>query len=304
MKASAPGKVVLSGAYSVLEGAPAIVSAVNRYVHADATREASIVTAEVRAALPAGPVPFFDASELRAGDRKLGLGSSAAILVASLAAARGALFSDEDSLHQAIYATALRAHREAQGGGSGIDVAASIWGGTLIARRIAPEQLQADRVALPSKLVVQAWASSVSASTPELLASVAAFREQHPSAYDVLMQELLRAASEAAEALQAADVEALIGALDAQRRGLARLGDSAGVPIVTRQVGELAEHAASHAAAVLPSGAGGGDIVLWAADRPAPAEFHAHAAQLGHSHVALTLDARGVFCTPGESNLS
>ncbi len=35
MRARAPGKVVLSGAYSVLRGAPAIVTAVDRYVEAD-----------------------------------------------------------------------------------------------------------------------------------------------------------------------------------------------------------------------------------------------------------------------------
>ena len=33
--ARAPGKVVLSGAYAVLEGAPALVAAVDRYVVAD-----------------------------------------------------------------------------------------------------------------------------------------------------------------------------------------------------------------------------------------------------------------------------
>ena len=86
MRACAPGKLVLSGAYSVLEGAPAIVSAVDRYVCCDSARPAELITPEVRAALPAGAdAPLFDASALRAEGRKLGLGSSAAILVASLA---------------------------------------------------------------------------------------------------------------------------------------------------------------------------------------------------------------------------
>src|SRR5690606_33184654 len=101
----------------------------------DSELEPARITAEVRAALPQGPFPAFDASELRDGDRKLGLGSSAAILVAALGAVRGAEFSDDAGLRRAIEAPALRAHREAQGGGSGIDVAASIHGGTLIARR-------------------------------------------------------------------------------------------------------------------------------------------------------------------------
>src|SRR6185436_10440568 len=90
MIARAPGKVVLSGAYAVLEGAPAIVTAVDRYVTADTAKKPSLVTPEVRAALGDARAPGFDASALRKGDQKLGLGSSAAILVASLGAVTAA----------------------------------------------------------------------------------------------------------------------------------------------------------------------------------------------------------------------
>ncbi|AGP37561.1 hypothetical protein SCE1572_25545 [Sorangium cellulosum So0157-2] len=104
----APGKLVLSGAYAVLEGAPALVAAVDRYVVADPARQADLVTEEVQAAIDAGALDraaWFDASALRSAapdptagapagagappreaSRKLGLGSSAAILVATLAA--------------------------------------------------------------------------------------------------------------------------------------------------------------------------------------------------------------------------
>ena len=43
-RARAPGKVVLSGAYAVLSGAPAIVAAVSRYVTADSARPAELLT--------------------------------------------------------------------------------------------------------------------------------------------------------------------------------------------------------------------------------------------------------------------
>ena len=86
MRARAPGKVVISGAYAVLEGAPAIVASVDRYALADTALSSNFVTEEVREALGDGPAPWIDASALREGGRKLGLGSSAAILVASLAA--------------------------------------------------------------------------------------------------------------------------------------------------------------------------------------------------------------------------
>ncbi len=85
-RARAPGKLVLSGAYAVLSGAPAIVAAVDRYVTADSARPASFLTPEVRAAIGDQPAPWFNADDLRENGEKLGLGSSAAILVASLAA--------------------------------------------------------------------------------------------------------------------------------------------------------------------------------------------------------------------------
>ncbi len=70
VRAGAPGKVVISGAYAVLEGAPAVVSAVSRYAWADARRTADFVTPEVKAALGDGPAPWFDASALRGRTRQ------------------------------------------------------------------------------------------------------------------------------------------------------------------------------------------------------------------------------------------
>jgi phosphomevalonate kinase len=294
MKARAPGKVVLSGAYAVLEGAPAVVSAVSRYVSCDSELQAERVTPEVRAALPAGPFPAFDASELRDGEHKLGLGSSAAILVASLAAVRGSQHSDNAALRDAIEGPALVAHRQAQGGGSGIDVAASLRGGTLIATRWAADVLELTPVALPRALRVEAWASGVSASTPELLRAVGRFREDRPREYDELMAILKAAAERASAALSAGDAPGFISELSIQREVLSRLGSAANVPIVTPEVRQLAEWGRSRGAAVLPSGAGGGDIVLWVSLAPSPREFRALAATLQHRHVPLELHAPGV----------
>jgi phosphomevalonate kinase len=190
MKACAPGKLVLSGAYSVLEGAPALVTAVDRYVCCDAAQPASIATPEVLAALSGAAAPAFDASALRSGGRKLGLGSSAAILVASLAAADPRAFPSDQELRQAIFEPALAAHRHAQGGGSGIDVAASTWGGTLLARRGADGDLELEPLRLPAALVLEAWASEAAASTAEFLRAVAGFRARSPAGHAALFGEL------------------------------------------------------------------------------------------------------------------
>jgi phosphomevalonate kinase len=294
VKARAPGKVVLSGAYAVLEGAPAIVSAVDRYVVCDTELAPERVTPEVRAALPEGPFPGFDASELRDGPHKLGLGSSAAILVATLGAVRAAEFPDDDALRAAIEGPAARAHREAQGGGSGIDVAASTRGGTLIARRSSSGALDIEPALLPPGLRVEVWASGVSASTPELLRAVAGFRQASPSDYAQLMSALAAAAERAATALREAKPEALIGELSAQRELLSRLGRASSAPIVTPEVQELAAWAQPHGAAVLPSGAGGGDIVLWVGLTASPPGFRELGSSLGHRLIPVQLHARGV----------
>ena len=298
MKACAPGKLVLSGAYSVLEGAPALVTAVDRYVCCDSAQPASIVTPEVRAALPGAVAPAFDASALRSAGRKLGLGSSAAILVASLAAADPRHFSSEAELRQAIFATALAAHHQAQGGGSGIDVAASTWGGTLLARRGAGGELEVEPLLLPGALVVEAWASEVAASTSEFLQAVARFRARSPSEHAALFGALRAAAERASQALRSGQTPDLIAQLDQQRAGFLALGRAAGIPIVTPEADRLSR-AAGPRAAVLPSGAGGGDIVLWLSDRPSPREFRDLARSLGHHLLPLTIHARGVYrCAP------
>ncbi|HVZ32005.1 MAG TPA: hypothetical protein VG963_06250, partial [Polyangiaceae bacterium] len=57
--------------------------------------------------------------------------------------------------------------------------------------------------------------------------------------------------------------------------------------------------AAGPGAVVLPSGAGGGDIVLWLSDRPSQREFRDLATSLGHHLLPLTMHARGVYrCAP------
>ena len=110
------------------------------------------------------------------------------------------------------------------------------------------------------------------------------------------MTALVAAAERAAEALKAARAEAFIAMLGLQRELLARLGSASQVPIVTPMVHELAEWAKVRGAVVLPSGAGGGDIVLWVSPAPSPPEFGRLAASLGHRRVPLELHARGVSC--------
>ncbi|HEY2370743.1 MAG TPA: hypothetical protein VGH87_30320, partial [Polyangiaceae bacterium] len=129
MKVAAPGKLVITGAYVVLEGAPAIVCAVDRYAYAEDRNGET--TREVAAALD--PAPAIDTRALEDASQKLGLGSSAAALVAALGLRRAQAGEDlgAEKARRDIFERAREVHARVQGGGSGVDVAASTFGGVL-----------------------------------------------------------------------------------------------------------------------------------------------------------------------------
>ncbi len=295
MRARAPGKLVLSGAYAVLRGAPAIVCAVDRYAVADTTARPEFVTPEVEAALEAlgyGSPPSFDASALRGEREKLGLGSSAAILVASLGALCLERGTPPEKLADAVFPIAVAAHRKAQGGGSGIDVAAAAHGGTLLARR-ANDELEVRQVSLPDELHVEAWVMGHPASTREFVARVFALEADDPRAFTRLLDAQIAASVAAEEALLAGDAEGLLGALGGQHEALFELGQATATPIVTPEVRYL-QARAMPSAVVLPSGAGGGDVSLHVGFAPSSDDFRAHAERRGLRLLPLTFGADGV----------
>lgn len=296
MRAKAPGKLVLSGAYSVLEGAPALIAAVDRYAVADGGREALRVTPEVAEAVRRGALTrpvWFDADSLRENvgngeSRKLGLGSSAAILVASLAATYAGNPTGP-GLAATLFPDALAIHRSAQGGGSGVDVAASCFGGVSVCR-LEGDALVVARAVLPP-VTFEAWICPQSASTPEMLARVRALAAGEPSRY----RRILGAAREGAIAATAASSPPeFVDALLAQRGSLAELGRASGACIMTPEVDALHELAVLDGGIFYPSGAGGGDIALHVGTSASSSDFRARAALLGLSRVALVIGASGV----------
>jgi phosphomevalonate kinase len=306
MTARAPGKLVVSGAYAVLGGAPAVVTAVDRYATARGDIPASILTPEVQEAMHlleeqgfgavnSHTVPYIDASPLRHGERKLGLGSSAAIVVASIweiilqipkLGKKSSL-----TLRETVFETALAAHRKAQGGGSGIDVAASTYGGTLVTR-LEGGEIYMEATPLPEDLIFEVWAMPQASSTAHFVGEVMGLSERNPEAYQATFGAQVQASLRAADALRKEDSEELLQALRRQHDCLTALGAAAGVPIVLPIVGEM-HRSLGETGCFLPSGAGGGDVTLYIGRKDSSPDFRAWAEEEGLLHLDLSLDAAG-----------
>jgi phosphomevalonate kinase len=286
MKVAAPGKLVITGAYAVLEGAPAIVCAVDRYAYAEDRDGAT--TREVSAALD--PAPAIDASALEDRGQKLGLGSSAAALVAALGLQRAQAGDDlgADGVRSEIFERAREVHARVQNGGSGIDVAASTFGGVLhyTLGSIQPTKL-------PTDVTVTAFFSGTSARTSELRGRVDELEARDPNEHAARMALLHEIARDADRAVRSGDALAFVAAVARTGEGLSALGAAADAPIVPPAFVELGAEAKKEGAAFIPSGAGGGDVGIFVGPAPSAA-FVAAAKGAGMKLLSLAIERRGV----------
>lgn len=311
-QSSAPGKLVLLGEYAVLEGAPALVAAVDRRAlvtirstssagrerflltapsldieaqrfdidtpeHPDermrltieVLREAETILRDADVELPPCAL-HIDTAAFHSGDHKLGLGSSAAVASALLAAllwhhAPDGRINTEAS---ALFASAWQAHHRAQGErGSGIDVAASCHGGVLRFQHHGSERLprieklggDAHRTDNDSTHVLQAVFTGQSASTSSLLGAVQNALH-HSATTRAVMDRLHELSENGVRQFRDADGVAFAQTVSEFANAMASLGSSAGVKLLTPAHERAAELAEKSGYAYKPSGAGGGDI--------------------------------------------
>lgn len=297
MSVRAPGKLFASGAYAVLAGAPAIVLAVDRYVEAsiDANGSDRPEVLAVAKLLNAN-APRVDTHALEQDGRKLGLGSSAAAAVASV----GAILASrgEDLLdRKRVIDLARRAHRQVQPRGSGGDIAASTLGGA-VSVRLEGDALIADRFELRN-VVFRAFALDRALRTSDALDRLAA-KSAHEETKRA-MAELTEAANAGARAFVEGNAHDAVLAAHAHVDGLRTLSRALDLPLVPPEIdrarnvlGSASMSKSNADFALLPSGAGGGDTVLWLAGR-APTSSEVEALERsGLVALDLALDLHGL----------
>ena len=320
--ARAPGKLVALGEYAVLDGAPAVVLALDRYAEvtveesADGvcrltTRSANVVERRFAPGEPSGAAlvdlvaaaapglawtATIDSQAFFAGDAKLGLGSSAAVLTAWAGGFAAFARAQGRSLPEPRVEALIELHRQFQGGkGSGLDVAASYTGGAITFRLARPDLPQIGSVRLPNSVGFAGIFTGRSASTPELVSRYRAWRRDRPQEAAELVRRLTAQAEAGCAALTGDDAAGWLEAFEAYGQGLGELGKAIGVSLVTAEHHEIGVEARRHGIAYKVSGAGGGDLGLaCAADLEALEAFSQSVEDRGFRVINVSLAEHGL----------
>jgi len=331
VEARAPGKLFVLGEYAVLDGCPAVIAAVNRFVtavvHLGSHGCEVRIDAEAHGGMrfdarnpppEDGPLRFVLAAWRSATDRwpelaqhdlrievsstledpqvgKTGLGGSAATVVATAAALHAAAGAPTETAadRTVLLATALAAHRRAQGGtGSGGDVAASVWGGIILFAPRGEALPEVTRLPWPTGAELLAGWSGTAASTTGLVQRYRAAAAGAP----VRAGFLERTRGTVAEFVAAVqDGRLAFDAINTAGDTLERLGTDLEVPIVTPVLRRLVVAARGCGAAAKASGAGGGDCAIALARDAAGAAAVRRAWQdAGFKALDLALSQEGV----------
>jgi mevalonate kinase len=220
--ASAPGKLMLLGEHAVLHGRLAVVCAVNQRITVELTprqddavhiqSELGTFAGRIDALSPERPFRFVIAALIAGGipggcdlaihsdfSDQVGLGSSAAVTVAVCAATDAWLGRETDPLD--LVRRARDVVRTVQGGaGSGADVAASVFGGTLAYRA---DPLEITPLAADPQLTVVYSGSKT--PTPEVIAIVDAQLAAEPDRVKAIFDDMNAASDAAALAVNEGD---------------------------------------------------------------------------------------------------
>ncbi len=268
IRARAPGKLMLMGEHAVMYGQPCLVTAIDAYLDVciDQTHDGQI---RIEAPQTDDDARFIREA-LRIGCHKLhihhtgllvqttsqltgyGLGASAASTVATLKALAerfGKNITDKQ-----LFSLAYQAVLAVQKKGSGFDVAASVWGGTLCYQN---QGEVIEQLTIPTALPLVVGFSGTKKETVPLIEAVAKKHEEYPDAVNRIMEAIGKLVVQAKHALLASDVVSFGKFMDFNHEYLRDLGVSS-----ERLEAMIAKAKGARALGAKLSGAGAGDCMI------------------------------------------
>jgi mevalonate kinase len=314
--ASAPGKLLLFGEHSVVHGYPCIVTAVDQRLtvnvrkngldvfHLDAPDMGLSAYSKTLADLGKKDLPkavcfiemlykrFLEKYPQKQGivvttksdfSSKFGFGSSSAVTVA-FAKALTTLYGidlDEKELFDICYQAVL----DVQGVGSGFDIAAAIWGGTLY--YVSPAKV-VQRLSLHSLPLVVGY-TGIKADTPTLIRMVQNAYASQPEKITHIFEEISEVVEQGKVAMVSGDWHT-VGELMKKNQILLNELQVSGV-----KLDELIQAAETHGGfGAKLSGAGGGDCMITVATEEHQPEVKRAISEAGGNVIEITPDAEGV----------
>ena len=214
MTTSAPGKLMLFGEHAVVYGYPCIVTSLSERLF-------------VSEGISSGDTRFIDAAIKAWGTQgqklsaksvfsgKYGFGSSSAVTVAALKYLR------PEATNQELFDAALKIVLDIQGTGSGFDVAAAVFGGTL--HYIKNKTIEP--LVIKNMPLIVGY-TGVKADTKTLIADVAAKRDKEPEKIDRIFQAIAKIVEEAKGKIVEKDWERVGRLMDFNQEYLRNLGVS------------------------------------------------------------------------------
>ncbi|MFH0890317.1 MAG: phosphomevalonate kinase [Candidatus Aenigmatarchaeota archaeon] len=326
LKLNAPGKLMIAGEWSVLEGNTCIVSAINKrvFVEISECKEISVSLDDfnirkIKAVYNNEKVSWKNTNEeqtknliftksaietallylenykpfklrswgeesqikIDGKNKKIGFGSSAAAVVAIIAAILEFNSIKTDKNKENIYKLAAIAHYFAQGKiGSAFDVAASTYGGIIAYNRFDSmwllkqfeskksvrdivamkwPGLKIEKLNIPNDIIIMVGWTKESASTSTMIKQMQDFKKFDPEKYNSIYGSIGKLVENLINAWKKQDRKKIFELVNENENLLKELGAESGVNIETKELKMLSEIANNAGAAGKLSGAGGGD---------------------------------------------